>query len=222
MHHIITLTLLSMLSMNTAKPTLIYIGDPMCSWCYGIAGELEQVREKYDDELNFELVMGGLRPYNTQTMVELKDFLSHHWEAVHEASGQPFTYGILDDQEMTYDTEPPARATVVVRQLQPNKEFAFFHEVQKLFYLHNKNTHLSESYHDILTTLEIDTKEFDKLFESDEMKELVRKDFERAGEMGVQGFPTLVLQQGDQLTLIANGYASYEDMAQRIEKLIRK
>ena len=53
------------------------------------------------------------------------------------------------------------------------------------------------------------------------MKTLVRKDYERAGDMGVRGFPTLVLQQGEELTLIANGYTSHEDIAQRIEQLIR-
>lgn len=220
MRLILFIILLPVLAMTQPKSTLTYIGDPMCSWCYGITDELGSVKEKYDGVLNFELVMGGLRPYNTQAMSELKDFLAHHWEEVHKASGQEFKYEILDSKTITYDTEPPCRANVVVRQLAPDKSFAFFKGCQKAFYFHNKNMHLKESYHDILTALEIDTQEFDSLFASEEMKELVRRDFEQSGEWGIRGFPALVLQHEGKLTLVANGYAGKEDIILRIETVM--
>jgi len=206
--------------MTAPESTLIYIGDPMCSWCYGITDELAAVKEKFDGKLNFELVMGGLRPYNTQTMSELKDFLAHHWEDVHKASGQQFQYGILDSETITYDTEPPCRANVVVRQLAPKQAFAFFKATQKAFYFYNKNMHLAESYHDMLKELDIDTQEFDQLFASDEMKALVRRDFERSAEWGVRGFPTLILEHNGQLTMITNGFSKSEVMIQHIEAVI--
>ena len=208
------------LSMTSPESTLIYIGDPMCSWCYGITDEMSAVKEKFDGQLGFELVMGGLRPYNTQAMSELKDFLTHHWEEVHQASGQSFQYEILDSDTITYDTEPPCRANVVVRQLAPKQAFTFFKATQKAFYLHNKNMHLAESYHDILDKLGIDKAEFDKLFASDEMKALVRQDFEQSAEWGIRGFPTLILRHEGKLTMIANGYSKSEAMIQRIESVI--
>ena len=47
---------------------LIYIGDAMCSWCHGFSPELDQV---ILDNPNFDLklVMGGLRPYNTEKAI---------------------------------------------------------------------------------------------------------------------------------------------------------
>lgn len=212
--------LLQILFMSQPKPTLIYVGDPMCSWCYGIAPELNKVKDHYGDQIDLELVMGGLRPYNTQKMTELKDFLTHHWEDVNKASGQEFKYDILSSDEISYDTEPPSRAAVVVRKMNPEKEYLFFKASQTAFYLHNKNMHLAESYHSILKELELNTEEFDALFHSDEMKELVRRDFERAGEMGVRGFPTLIIKQGDKLDLICNGYLSSKDIIQRIDKVV--
>ena len=207
--------------LTMAQPsTLIYIGDPMCSWCYGFTDELSGVKEKYNDVLDFELVMGGLRPYNTQTMSELKDFLAHHWEDVNKASGQEFKYEILDSKTITYDTEPPCRANVVVRQLAPDKSFAFFKDCQKAFYFHNKNMHLKESYHDILTALDIDTQQFDRLFESEDMKTSVRRDFEQSGEWGIRGFPALILRHKGKLSLVANGYTNKEDIILRIEKVM--
>ena len=67
----------------------------MCSWCYGISDELTIVHQHYD-HIPLELVKGGLRPYNTETMSDLKSFLQHHWEEVNKRSGQEFNYGVLD------------------------------------------------------------------------------------------------------------------------------
>jgi len=198
------------------KVELVYVGDPMCSWCYGIAPELKKVMNHYGDQLDMELVLGGLRPYNTETVLSLKEFLTHHWDDVAKASGQKFNYEILNRGDITYDTEPPSRATIVVREMDPSKEIQFFKKCQTAFYLENKNMHLSESYHDILTELKLDIASFEKLFNSDEMKSKVKGDFIKAGEMGVRGFPTLLLKKDGQYIQIANGFAKAEKIIDAI------
>jgi len=202
--------------MSQEKPKLIYFGDPMCSWCYGFAPELEKVVTKLSDKVTLELVMGGLRPYNKQTMVELKSFLTEHWQEVNHRSGQTFKYDILDDTQITYDTEPPSRAVVVVRSISPKQEMEFFKEVQKLFYQENKNLHLAESYFPVLKALNIDKTLFTKNFESENFKQKIKEDFTKSADYGVRGFPTLILQNGSDLFLISNGYSSSEDIIEKI------
>ena len=131
---ILSFLFMQTLSMSQDLPTLIYIGDPMCSWCYGFAPELSKTINELEDKVNVKLVMGGLRPYNNENIDGMKDFLKEHWEHVYEASNQSFNYGILDDPDFIYDTEPPSRAVLVVRHLQPESELAFFKDVQTLFY----------------------------------------------------------------------------------------
>ncbi len=215
----IILFALTMMTQTNTDTKLIYIGDPMCSWCYGIAAELEKTKAQLDGSIEFEIIMGGLRPYNTQTMPELKDFLTEHWEQVHQASGQEFKYGILDEAGITYDTEPPSRATVIVRDLAPEKAFAFFHAIQKDFYFENKNMHLVESYYDALDKIEVDKAEFKRLFESDEMKQKVRRDFERAAEYGINSFPSILLKTGEQYHLISSGYTTSDNIIQKVKSL---
>lgn len=207
--------------VNTEKPTLIYVGDPMCSWCYGIANELDAVRNHFEEEIDFELVMGGLRPYNTETMSDLKSFLTHHWEDVHKASGQEFNYAILDDTDITYDTEPPSRANVIIRQMHPDLAFEFFHHIQKAFYQENKNMHHADSYFEILDSLKIDKEVFTTMFNSSEMKEKVKLDFQRASELGVRSFPTILLKTSDKTIIIAKGFASKTDMITKINNAIK-
>jgi len=46
---------------------LIYIGDPMCSWCYGFGKELSEVMQSLP-ELRLEIVVGGLRACATDVL----------------------------------------------------------------------------------------------------------------------------------------------------------
>lgn len=208
------------LSMSQETPTLIYIGDPMCSWCYGFSPELSEAIKSLGNKVQVRAVMGGLRPYNTEKISGMKDFLKEHWEHVNEASGQPFDYGILDDENFVYDTEPPSRAILVIRQLKPEVEMPFFHDVQKLFYAENKHTHIAENYHPLLKKYDIDQSSFKTAFESNALKQLTRADFAEAGEMGIRGFPSLVILQDGKYTLVTNGYAKAEQVVSQVLKII--
>jgi putative protein-disulfide isomerase len=189
-----------MMNISAPKPKIIYVGDPMCSWCYGFSPELQKLKNHYGETLDFEMIMGGLRPYNTETMTDLKDFLTHHWQEVNAASGQPFRFEILEDGNITYDTEPPCRASVVVRHLDASKEFDFFIKSQRAFYFHNKNMHLASSYHDILNDLNINIEDFERLFDS--------------------GFPTVFLEQDGRIIQITNGYTSAKAMITKVDKVV--
>ncbi len=90
----------------------------MCSWCYGFATEISELKEALP-EYDFKMVLGGLRPGGTETNEDLADFLAHHWKDVEKRTGQPVNYDVLKDSTRVYDTEPACRAVVVVRSMKP-------------------------------------------------------------------------------------------------------
>ena len=193
----------------------------MCSWCYGFSPEMKQVKLAFN-QISLRLVMGGLRPYNTEKIHQMKDFLKEHWQQVHSRSSQSFNYGILDHPQFIYDTEPPARAVVCVRRLMPQLEFDFFCEVQKAFYLGNRDTS------DVATFLEIfsfcgwniDRESFTQLFESEEMKTETKKDFQFASQLGVRGFPSLILLQDDQYFMVSRGFEESTSIINRLKRIL--
>lgn len=205
-----------------AQEKLIYIGDPMCSWCYGFAPQLEKLVDQHKSKMDIELVTGGLRPYNTTPINEMKDFLSHHWEEVNNASQQPFNYEILDRTDVKYDTEPSCRAVVVVRHMDAAKEFEFFKKTQEAFYFQNKDLRSVESYYPILEELGLDKELFTKRFNSDEYKELVKQDFKRAVDLGINGFPSLLLQTKGKLIVLARGYTSADQVNETIKVALNR
>lgn len=217
---IYNLVLMMMSVLPTETPKIIYIGDPMCSWCYGIAPELEKVHDAYAGQLDFELVLGGLRPYNTETMTDLAGFLKGHWEEVHEASQQPFRYGILERGDILYDTEPACRAVRIFRDFYPEKSLGFFAAVQKAFYNENKNPLLVETYIEILASNEWEIENFNALFESNKYKSEIKNDFRRSQDLGVQSFPTVLLEKDGKIHYIAKGYSTAEKMKKRIDGVL--
>lgn len=201
--------------MTQTKPKLIYFGDPMCSWCYGFSPEFSEAMESLGDSFDYQFVMGGLRPYNQEQISSMEDFLKEHWHHVSEASGQPFSYEILKTPDYVYDTEPPCRAVVTMRKLKPEVEFDYFKAIQSAFYFENQNTNLTQTYVNLAVKFGLDAETFRKELESEEMKNAVKEDFSYSSNIGVRGFPTVVLQNGDKYYMISNGYMKAEQVVQR-------
>ncbi len=193
---------------------IIYIGDPMCSWCYGFTPELNQALEAIGTDYEFEMIMGGLKPYAKSPMDEnLTGFLRGHWHEVATATGQPFKYDLLERKDFYYDSEVPSRAVLVVREVSPERELEFFQRVQHAFYAENQNTNQTDTYLRILDEMGISAQNrFLEKFSSTLLKDKTRADFRRAREMGVSGFPALFLDDNGLLKLLCSGYAKADQI----------
>lgn len=192
---------------------LIYVGDPMCSWCWGITNHLEKLKDEYADQFDFELILGGLRPGGGEEWTEdFRNMIRSHWEHVQAASGQPFDYRFFDREQFDYDTEPSSRAVRVVRDLDPAKEWPFYKKLQSAFYAENKDVHDLATYQQICEELGLNYTAFEALFLSPGYKQLVYQDFARAQQMGVRGFPAVVLKKGEEYYAVSMGYSDYDKM----------
>ena len=206
--------------ISAQTDTLIYVADPMCSWCYGFAPEITEIKEMYPN-MHLMLIMGGLRPFNTEKISEMAEFLEHHWVEIHKRTDQEFSYDILDDSSFIYDTEPAARAVIVARELKPEAELDFFRATQVAFYKLNKHTNDVNTYFPIAEKLGINKEEFVRLFNSEGIKQKTIKDFEMAQKMGVRGFPSLLLKHNGELVMITRGYLKAKHIAATINKELK-
>jgi putative protein-disulfide isomerase len=205
--------------LQTENNALIYIGDTMCSWCYGIAPELAKIKNNHP-EIEFRTINGGLRPYNTEKAIDMADFLKSHWVEIEERTGQVFSHKILEDPNFVYDTEPASRAVIVARAMNPAIEFDFFAAVQTAFYRDNENTNELPTFIKIAKQFELDQNRFEELFHSQEIKESTKADFQVSQQMGIKNFPSLVLKKGAEFTLIAGGFETAENIEKTIEQLL--
>jgi putative protein-disulfide isomerase len=197
---------------------LIYVGDAMCSWCYGFVKPLDELLADPQDAapLQLALVMGGLRPFTTEPITAARaDELAGHWHRVAEASGQPFTpapHTAMHQPGFIYDTEPASRATVTVRSLWPQHVWRYFKAVQHAFYAEGRNVTEPGVLADIAEQLGLPRAEFGRAFASQEMRDATLQDFQQSQAWGVRGFPTLVAEHGDHLHLVGSGYMPIETL----------
>jgi putative protein-disulfide isomerase len=203
------------LSGQSVPARIIYVGDPMCSWCYGFGNEVSTFIGNHP-EIPFEMVMGGLRPDGTESVSSLKDFLKEHWEEIHQRTGLPFKYDILDE-EMLYNTEPACRAVVVFSQMWPDKTMDFFKAVQQSFYRDNLSPLVLETYLGLLDEFGLDKREFKKKFESADGLLDTHAHFQRAEKLGVRSFPTLLIEVNGEILILARGYTTAENLEKTLK-----
>jgi putative protein-disulfide isomerase len=201
---------------------LIYVGDAMCSWCYGFAKPLDELLADPQDAapLQLALVMGGLRPFTTEPIApERASELAGHWHRVAEASGQPFAqapHTALHLPGFVYDTEPAARATVTVRTLWPQHVWRYFKAVQQAFYADARNVVDPAVLADIAAELGLPRAEFGKAFASQKLRDLTMQDFQQSQAWGIRGFPTLVAEHDDHLHLVGSGFMPIDTLRERL------
>jgi putative protein-disulfide isomerase len=204
------------------KLEIIYVGDPMCSWCWGLSPTLIKLRDHFvKEKIAFKVIVGGLRPGGGDPWDDkMKGFLKHHWEEVNKRSGQPFGYDLFDLDEFNYDTEPACRAVVAARPLVKEKEMEFFEAVQRKFYVESQDPNMASFYASICDDFDINYGDFLSRFESGECKAETMDEFKLNRGWGVSGYPSVLLLNNDQLYQIANGFATFEQMKEQVDKLI--
>lgn len=198
----------------------VYVGDPMCSWCYGFSGELQTLVNHYQGKIGLNIIVGGLKPYEKEPWDEnLREFLREHWVEIEKRTGETFSYEVLNDHNRILDTEPSCRAYKVFESMGVDKLKAF-HEVQKVFYVDNLDPLKTESFTKCCATLEVSFEEFKKAFESEKFKAITNQDFKLAQKMGVTGFPALLLVQDDKAYVLSRGYQKAEQLITQINQVV--
>jgi putative protein-disulfide isomerase len=212
--------------------SLVYVGDPMCSWCYGFGVPLQQLLEQLPG-VPLAMVLGGLRAYNKEVMPDaLKSTLHHHWEEVTKRSGKPFGTDQFGREGYIYDTEPACRAVVTIRTHAAEHTLVMYHAVQHAFYAVGRDItqtsvladvwqEVKEELHDsnMLGDVDFSRSDFVEAFESDSIKTQTRNDFAMVQQWGIRGFPALIAVVNGEAQLVSNGYMEADEMLQRVQQV---
>lgn len=204
-----------------SEPILWYFADPMCSWCWGFSPVIETLRDEYHARMKIALVLGGLRPGETTPMTaDGREEILHHWQQVHARTGQPFRFENALPDGFVYDTEPASRAVVTVGGLDPALIFPLFRAIQHAFYVEGRDVTQPGVLAALAAGLGVDAVAFLRAFDSDAARARTQAHFRQARQAGVRGFPTLIVQQGTQLTPVSNGCQPLDTVRAAIDRCL--
>lgn len=198
---------------------LIYVGDPMCSWCWGFSPVKHKLIEHCVGRAAVTMVVGGLHVDWTDPQDDQrKEFLRHHWEEVGERTGQPFAYDILGRDDFVGNTEPACRAAVTARELKGNlRALSFFGDLQRAYYAENRDMDSGLVLCDLAAEKGFDRVHFTEAFNSDELKQKTMFDFQFSQRLGVTGFPTMLVNDHNGYAYLTAGYQPYGQLQPVVE-----
>lgn len=200
---------------------LWYFADPMCSWCWGFAPVIAEIKKNYANRIKIALVMGGLQADERNVLSESsREEIFHHWHQVEKTTGQHFLFDGALPENFIYNTEPACRAVITVGLIDPTKTFEYLTSIQAAFYTKNQDVTQTNCLQQLAEECGLNGEEFKDIFLDEKTDESTKKNFQFTQKAGVQGFPTLILNKGEQLHVITRGYQAYDNVSAALDKLL--
>ncbi|HGY9624981.1 TPA: DsbA family protein [Pseudomonas putida] len=190
---------------------LLYVMDPMCSWCWGFAPVAEAlIAQARAAGVPTRLVPGGLRSGSSALDASTRRYILEHWQAVAEATGQAFRFEGAMPDGFVYDTEPACRALVAARELDAERAWPLLAAIQQAFYEQGVDVTRAPQLVELAEQVGFDRARFAEAFSSADTRAATAADFSWVQDLGIAGFPTLLAERNGQLALLTNGYQPLE------------
>ncbi|MGJ7497294.1 DsbA family protein [Variovorax sp. RT4R15] len=208
---------------------LIFVADPMCSWCYGFAKEMSLLHAHHPS-LPIEIRVGGVGAGETRVLSdEMKRFRLGHWSRVETVSGLPFNReAFMALKGFVYDTEPACRAMVATRRLAPTVDpLRIFRAIQRAFYVDGRDITKGSTLSEVGAAaigeqgFAVSTLEFLAAWSDPATIRETAADFQLVRAWGISSFPALVLERNDgQLQMVTAGYTGFAELQETLAPLL--
>jgi len=195
------------------KPTrLVVVTDPMCSWCWGMAGEVEQARRALAGRVEFDLMLGGINTHGTQPIGDFgRRFLMRLWGEVAATTGQFF--GSQLPSAYVHNSVTACLAVEAFRSLSGEAPFAYLHALQARFFQHGVNITEENVLAEIAEQCGVSGVSLRGQLRDPGNVERVRFQFDHARTFGTQALPSLLIEQQGSMRLFAGGFVTADMIA---------
>ena len=200
------------------KNKIYYVMDTMCGWCYGFSDVITRIHEKHKDKYDFEIIPGGMWIGD-----EVKTMDTHLGEFIKTSNvrvealtgihfGEDFNKNVLGSSHRILDSLLGARAVVLFQKLNRDMCFDFVKRIQKAFFINGEDMNDISVYSKIAESFGISREDFEKKILSQELREETFEYFNIKEKLGVQSFPTVILEKDNKRTIIAQGYSNFKEL----------
>jgi putative protein-disulfide isomerase len=205
--------------------TLHYIYDPLCGWCYG-AEPLAWAASSVGG-LTLRLHAGALWPQPTRLPEDMRRYIQQADRRIAQTSGQPFgepyLNGLLLDASLVLDSRPVIGAVLAAQSLDASKALPMLKGIQHAHYEQGRRVVEEETLLDIAQSVGLDRAAFAAAERSVPVDAHIAESREFMNSVGAQGFPTFVLQLGDDWVAVPHSRFASEpkQFAEWLESQVR-
>lgn len=173
---------------------LVYVHDPMCSWCYGFRPTWIGLRAILPASLSVVALVGGLAPdCNDPMPVELAEHLAATWSHVSSACGVPMNLEYWSQVPPPPRTTYPAcRAVIAAEQIAGRGE-VMTSRIQDAYYQEAQNVWRNDVLVSLATEIGFSAEAFAKALTSEQVATQHAEQRALAERLGVAGYPSVLL-----------------------------
>ncbi|RNI26764.1 DsbA family protein [Rufibacter latericius] len=207
------------------KPTLFYISDALCGWCFAMGPQIEKLHAAYADKFHFEVLSGGMilgervGPIGSMASY-IKQAMPRLNEITGVKMGEPYFTEVLDKGTYISNSEPPAIVLSIFKELRPDQQVKYAKAIQDLQFKEGKDFNQIEIYLPLAQEAGLTEEQFRERFADEKYRMLAQQEFAQVQAWGIQGFPSMVAQNGEQLYLVTRGYAKFEDLTPALDQVL--
>lgn len=198
---------------------LLYFHDPMCSWCWGFGPALHALMAELPGDIQVVRILGGLAPDSDQPMPEeMRQHLQQAWKRIQVmVPGTRFNFDFWTECEPRRSTYPACRAVIAARRQGEDYDLTMTEAIQHAYYQEARNPSDVATLADIAESLGLDRERFERDLESDEVNQTLMVEINAAREMGIQGFPSLLLIDDQQARRVAIDHNNPQSMLDQVQ-----
>ncbi len=202
----------------------IYLYDPLCGWCYGFSSHLQKFHKAHQ-QVPIEVFSGGMVVGSrvgplSQMAQYIKDALKRVESLSGVKFGEHFMANLNNGSEMIFDSEPPSRAGLILKEFSAHQELEIAHTIQEIIYKEGKDPNISSSYHLLAKKIGITPDLFDEYFSNHSFSLGVQDEFSHVKKFGVSGYPTLIYHSNNQYYLLSNGFTKTENLERTYQAIL--
>ena len=197
----------------------------MCSWCWGFRPVFESLLnhisanlpENLHDQIDIQYVMGGLAPDSDQPMPEETClYVQKQWQLVAEKTGAKFNWDFWTNCQPHRSTYPACRAVIAAGQQGKEHIPNMIHAIQEAYYLQARNPSDLTTLITLAKEIDLNIDHFEHDLTSPEAEQLLQADFKTRRRLGVNSFPTVLLETDEGLHFLAQGDDSLDNILKRL------
>ncbi len=206
--------------MNSKR--FLYFTDPLCGWCFGMGPVIERILEDYSSHFSFEIHHYGLCPGERALTVspDLLDGFRSEVKRIETRTGAKITpkfWNLLQKEGFRYDSLPATQAALAVRSIDPSRELAFVHEMQRRLFTQGDDPRDENRLAEAVEAVGVDTNLWRERWQTPEIAEKTESDFDLADDLGLEIVPSLLFFGNEKPTRLCAGFTPYEDLKARID-----
>ena len=205
------------------NPTLYYVHDPMCSWCWGFTRTLDELFSHLPKNIEVKRLLGGLAADSDVSMSEsMQQQIKSNWLRIEDKIPDvKFNFDFWEKTIPRRSSYPACRAVIAAREQGEKYDLQMTKAIQTAYYQEARNPSDNTTLIELAAEIGVDTEMFVQDYYSDKVQQILENEIMQSRELFVESYPSLVFEIENCFHNINVNYTLYNEMLKQIEGYIK-